>query len=253
VRTLVLSVGNTSVFGGIFRDGKRVAQFRVPIVARATKREVHQHVLPRVRGTIDRAVFCSVVPVLTGRIAKEIGTRFGLTPQQLTARSAHGLKIAYRRPQELGTDRIAAALGARAVAGSKNVIVVDCGTATTVTALSADGVILGGAIFPGLALWSAMLASRTAQLPEVQLQRPRSALGRSTREGLQSGIFHGHTGAVRELVARITREAFRGGAVLVVGTGGNAAAVAREGVFSLHIPDLVLLGLNRFANGEPAE
>src|SRR6185295_6890925 len=97
---------------------------------------------------------CSVVPKFTPPITKEIRQRFGVAPLVLTADSIREVRITYRNPRELGTDRIAAALGVREVIGARDVIVVDCGTATTVTALRRDGTILGGAIFPGMGLWS---------------------------------------------------------------------------------------------------
>jgi type III pantothenate kinase len=253
MRTLVLSIGNTSVSGDVFSKGKSVAIFRLPLAKVSSTRGVTEHLLPRVRGKIDQAVLCSVVPKLTPVIVKQITKRFGIVASVLTADSIREVKINYRAPRELGTDRIAAALGAREVVGARDVIVVDCGTATTVTALRRDGTILGGAIFPGLGLWSAMLASRTAQLPAVPLRRPAAAVGRSTRESLQSGIFHGHAGAVRELVRQITREAFGGKKTLVFGTGGNAPWLASEAVFSHIIPNLVLIGLARFGKVEAAQ
>nr|AYC79555.1 type III pantothenate kinase [uncultured bacterium] len=129
----------------------------------------------------------------------------------------------------------------------KNVIVVDCGTATTLTALSGAGVLLGGAILPGLSLWPEMLAGRTAQLPLVKLRRPSAALGRSTGEGIQSGVFYGHVGAIRELVAHLRQEAFGRAACVIIGTGGHAALLAGESLFEHVEPALVLHGLRCFA------
>jgi type III pantothenate kinase len=246
VRTLVLSIGNTSVFGGVFSNGKCDATFRLPVSKVSTGPGFARLLRRRVRGKIDRVAFCSVVPKLTALIAKEVQHQFGLVPRLLTAASLHGLKIAYRNPRELGTDRIAAALGARQILGERNAIVVDCGTATTVTALHRDGVILGGAIFPGLALWPGMLVSCTAQLPAVALRRPRRVLGRSTRDGLQSGIFHGHAGAIRELVRKVRQEAFGRGRAIVIGTGGNMKWLGRDRLFSRSVPNLALLGLEQF-------
>ncbi|MEO7413623.1 MAG: type III pantothenate kinase [Opitutaceae bacterium] len=250
MRTLVLSIGNTSVSGGVFAEGKRVAPFRIPLRDGAGRSVSVRHWIPPVRGKIERIALCSVVPKLTGPLVREVRRRFGVTPRVLTADNVSTLKIGYRNPRVLGVDRIAAALGARELVGARNVIVVDCGTATTVTALRRDGVILGGAIFPGLALWSQMLAQRTAQLPEVPLRRPRAALGRSPREALQSGIFHGHVGAVRELVGRIRRESFGRGKAIVIATGGNLKWLSGERLFSRGIPDLVLIGLKRFSKME---
>lgn len=250
MRTLVLSVGNTSVFGGVYDQGKPARQFRVATHDAAGRNVSVRNLIPQVRGHIDRAALCSVVPKLTGPIIREIRRRFGITPRVLTAEAVRILKVGYRKPRELGVDRIAAALGARALVGDRHLIVVDCGTATTVTALRGDGVILGGAIFPGLALWSPMLAQHTAQLPVVPLRRPRSVVGHSPREALQSGIFHGHVGAIRELVGRIRRESFGRQKVIVIATGGNLKWLSREKLFSRHVPDLVLIGLESFSKME---
>ena len=92
----------------------------------------------------------------------------------LTADAAHGLTIGYHRPGQLGADRVATAIGAQVLYPKRHVVVVDCGTATTVTALRSDGTLLGGAILPGLSLWPETLALRTAQLPRIQLRRPRA-------------------------------------------------------------------------------
>ena len=241
MRTLVLNIGNTSLFGAVFAGTKPGRIFRKP------KGEIAAlGAWLRAAGPVERVALCSVVPMLTGRIAKLIAKETGVEPVVLTAGAAHGLKIGYDDPRELGADRLAAALGARGMFPKKNVIVVDAGTATTVTALGRDGTLHGGAIFPGLGLWPAMLATRTAQLPEVKLGRPSAALGRGTRAGLQSGIFYGHAGAIREVVRRMRAEAFGRAAVIVVGTGGHARRFADEGIFEVIVPDLVLRGLNDF-------
>lgn len=237
-RTLVLCVGNTSVFGGIFSAAKLVRDFRAP---RADARAVRA-ALAGV-GRIDRAELCSVVPAETAKFGRLVRRATGVTPAILTADSPHGLTIAYRDPRRLGTDRLAAVLGARALHPRKNVIVVDCGTATTVTALRADGVLAGGAIFPGLSLWPEALARGTAQLPRVPAGRPRRALGRSPEEAIASGIFHGHAGAIREVVAAVAREAFDAEQFIVVGTGGHASRLGGEKLFTVLEPRLILLGL----------
>jgi type III pantothenate kinase len=236
MRTLVLGLGNSSLIGGVFEDARLVRTFR---------RAPHQR--PLGRGRFDAVALCSVVPARTPALVAWCETQLRLIPRVLTARAAHGLTLGYREPQRLGTDRLAAALGARALHPGKNVIVVDCGTATTVTALSRDGHLLGGAILPGLSLWGDALATRTAQLPRVLPARPRRALGRSPAEGIASGTYFGHLGAVREVVARVAAEAFGRRRFIVVGTGGHAPALHREGVFTVHEPALVLHGLRVFA------
>ena len=199
------------------------------------------------RGRIDGAALCSVVPALTIPVARHLQRTFGVTPLVLTADAPHGLKISYRRPCELVTDRLAAALGAQTLFPGENVIVVDCGTATTVTALRRDGFLAGGAIFPGLSLWADLLAIRTAQLPRIALPQSVAAIGRSPREAMASGLYHGHAGAIRELVQRVHAEAFGRQKAVVLGTGGHAPRFAREKLFTVLAPDLILTGLRAFA------
>jgi type III pantothenate kinase len=240
VRTLVLNLGNTSLFGGVFTDGRCRKTFRLPLGD-------HARLSRLVVGTIDAVALSSVVPRLTAQVSRLVRRIWHCTPFVLTADQPHGLEIGYRHPRELGTDRLAAALGAATLFPRRDVLVVDCGTATTVTALSRDGCILGGAILPGVSLWSEMLASRTAQLPRASASRPRSALGRSPQEAIASGIYFGHLGAIRETVQRVRAEAFGRRRALVIGTGGHADRFAREKLFNHLVPGLVLTGLDAFA------
>jgi type III pantothenate kinase len=239
-RTLAIDIGNTTVFGGVFQGRRLVRRFRLP-----THGGTGASAWPRL-GPVDRAVLCSVVPYATAATHRAIARHCGVKTQVLSPEAPHGLAIAYRDPARLGSDRLACALGARELCPNANVIVVDCGTATTITAVHRRGAILGGAILPGVGLWPAALAARTAQLPAVAVVRPRHAVGRSPEEALHSGIFHGHAGAIREVVARVRTEAFGRAAVTVIGTGGNAAPFAPAGIFTTVQPDLILTGLNAF-------
>lgn len=241
-RTLVLSVGNSSLFGGSFVNGRLTKSFRIPTSA-----------LFRIAGyatsRVDRVVVCSVVPPLTPDVLRFVRRTWQVEPQLLTFDAPHGLQLGYREPRELGVDRIAAALGARVVFPQQNVLIVDCGTASTITALTRDAVLLGGAILPGLAMGPEILALRTAQLPQVPVKRPRSALGRSTADAIASGVFFGHIGALREVISRVRTDAFRGKSI-VVGTGGHAPRFAGENLFTTIEPELILRGLHEFADRE---
>ena len=109
------------------------------------------------------------------------------------------------------------------------VIIVDCGTATKVDAVSAEGVFLGGAIMPGVAIASEALHSRASRLPRVPLARAEiRAIGRSVPESLLAGLFLGGAGAIDGVVRRIK------------GVLGNEAAVVATGGLSplfLHLSD----------------
>ncbi len=247
MRALLLNIGNTSLLGGVVARGQLRSRFRVPVGEVATTAGLRRVLESRVRGEIKRVALCSVVPELTLPVCAGVKLILDVAPRVLRAESAHGLSIGYKRPRELGADRVAAALGAHSSYPGRDLIVVDFGTATTVTAVTADGAVAGGAILPGYGLWSEMLATRTAQLPKVNGTVPRQALGRTPKEAIAAGLHFGHAGAVRELVGRISREVYGRKHPLVLATGGNAARFERENVFAEHVPDLILLGLYAYA------
>jgi type III pantothenate kinase len=247
-RILALSLGNSSLRAALFSGDRLVRRFQAPLAAVAGPGAMERLLARWSQGRVDLAAMCSVVPAATGRAARAMARALGRRPLLLSADGPHGLQIAYRRPRELGADRLAAAIGARRLFPDRNLVVVDCGTATTITALGRRGVILGGAILPGLGLWAGMLAERTAQLPRVEPgRRPRTAVGRSTADALWSGTFFGHAGAIRELVSRVRKEAFGAAGAVVVGTGGHSARFLGEKLFDKLEPDLVLRGLLAYA------
>ncbi len=247
MRLLALNIGNTTLSGGVFSGSRLISRFRIPRTLPAAA--LAEKLGRLLRGRIDLTVVCSVVPALTPRVSSLLNRRLGTMPLVLDSRADHGLSIGYRRPSQLGTDRLAAALGAQARHPGKNLIIVDCGTATTVTAVGASGRLFGGAIIPGVALWAEALARRTAQLPLVSPRASVKALGRSPKEAIASGLHHGHAGAIAQLVGRVAREAFGDETYLVLGTGGNAARFVREKLFTRLEPDLILHGLRAFAAG----
>jgi type III pantothenate kinase len=149
------------------------------------------------------------------------------------------LPIAYQPPGALGADRLANAIALRARYEGP-AIAVDLGTATSLTAVSADGTILGGAIAPGLDMSHAALIGRTAQLPPVELADPGVSWGRTTIESIQLGLVAGHVGMVRHLIARM-REGL-GPETPVALTGGGARVLAPLLPETDHVPELTLEG-----------
>jgi len=268
-RTLTLDLGNSTLAVGVFEDAALVKHFRLPKDASA------QQLMRRVGKTFCAASACSVVPDLTAPLLDSLEIALGLRPLLLTPTENHGLKIGYRRPATLGADRLAAALGARKLYPNENLVIVDCGTATTLTFLTSNGELLGGAILPGLALWPAALAQATAKLPAIALPKTAGKLpplvARDTAEAIRAGALYGHAGAIRELAAHGAREAFgespaalakdapqRGRAnekglrprqsATVIGTGGQAPHFAAQSCFTVTQPALTLHGLQAYAD-----
>ena len=204
----------------------------------------------------------SVVPSLDEPLRVGCETYFRKKPLFVGPKTTLGIKNLYRNPEEVGADRLVNAVAVHTIY-RKATIVVDFGTATTLDCVSAKGEYLGGAICPGMELAGEWLATHTAKLPRVTfhppppegLRRvsaeasakadnpfPYPAIGKTTKESLQSGLFWGYISLVDGLLQRLTRE--MGGRPTVIVTGGLSSLIGPhlKGVSRI-APDLTLEGL----------
>lgn len=250
---LCLDVGNSQIFGGIFVDDHLEVQFRRTSQLRSSSDELGVFFRSVLRENnvdpdqITEVAICCVVPDLLYSLRACCQKYFGIEPLVLRPGTKTGLKIRYRDPREVGADRIADAVGAVTLYPNRNLIVADFGTATTLCAISESREFLGGNIIPGVRLAMEALETKTAQLPSVEILPPDAALGRSTVESIQAGLYWSTVGTVNELVRRITDEVFGGEKPLLIGTGGFAQLFNREQLFDVVIPDLILIGLREVA------
>lgn len=249
---LSLDVGNTQIFGGVFDTSK--GQEKMLISFRRNSKQgsssdevgVFLRMVIRENGIdpslIKKIVLCSVVPEVIYSLKGACQKYFNITPFILQAGVKTGLRIKYRNPLEVGADRIANAIAATDMFPNKNLIVVDLGTATTFCAITKEHDYLGGSIISGLKLNMEALEAKTAKLPSVEIVSRNDVLGLSTVESLQSGLYYGHLGAIREITNRITQECFKGEKTFIIGTGGFSSLFEKEKIFDVIIPDLVLKG-----------
>ena len=143
-------------------------------------------------------------------------------------KSSTGLPVKLGRPLDwLVVSDHSDAMGAMKLYPDRNLIVVDFGTATTVCAISSDRVFLGGNIIPGVRLAMDALEEKTAQLPTVEIVPVKSAIGRSTVESIQNGLYWSNVGMVKELVSRMTAEAFPDAAPVVIDLSVSKVARGR--------------------------
>ncbi len=159
------------------------------------------------------------------------------------------LTVRLPRPDMVGIDRLVDAVAVNRLRRPGSVAaIVDVGSAITVDLVSADGAFLGGAILPGIAMSARALHEFTDLLPLVDvsdLSTPPPALGTATEPAIESGLFWGSVGAIRELVERLGETA-TGDArqPQVFLTGGAGAAVARLlGPHARYVPHLTLAGI----------
>lgn len=248
---LAVDIGNTMVTVGAFRGAELATTLRVATDSRRSADEYGLLLANLLllngldRAEVDEVCLCSVVPPLTGVFETVAASYFGVAPLLVHSGLRTGLEISYDNPRDVGADRIADAVAARALYGAPAVI-VDFGTATVFDAVSAAGVYLGGAIAPGINVAAEALFFNTSQLRRVELTPPPSAIGQNTTTALQAGLVLGYAELVKGLVRRITGELCpeRPETVTVVATGGLADVISPEtGVFDVINHDLTLIGL----------
>jgi len=240
---LAIDVGNTNTVLGLFDDDVLTESFRVKTDARATADEIA--LLWRgllADAVVDGIVCCSTVPSVLHEVRSVLTRYFADVPAVIVEPGVKtGVPLLYDNPREVGADRIVNSLAAFHLYGGP-AVVVDFGTSTNFDVVSARGEFLGGALAPGIEISVDALASRAARLLKVEIVRPRSVIGKTTVEALQSGLLYGFTGQVDGLVRRIQAEL--GEPTTVVATGGLASLVVAESeTIDHHEPDLTLLGL----------
>lgn len=196
----------------------------------------------------------SVVPSLTPAVAEGAREVFGLEPRVIGPGVKTGIKIRTDQPAELGSDLVSQAAAGRDLTASA-FIVVDFGVAITFSAVNQAGEFLGCAIAPGLEASAETLRLQAVQIPEVKLEFPSRAIGRSTAESVRSGILLGFEGLASRLLDAIAAELRAQGAseVEVFGTGETVGRELLErlgrGRFE---PRLVLDGIAAIARKSAA-
>ncbi len=224
---LAVDVGNTDTVFGIYENEEWISILRM----RTLVQEGQAHYESTLRlhflentlwfGDIETVVLCSVVPDMTPIMQKVLKSLFQDEVIVVGPSIYPDLEIAIDHPHEIGADLIANSVAAM-TRYNQNCVVVDFGTALTFTTVSKDRKILGVAILPGLKTAVKALFANTAQLPEVPLVLPTSAIGKNTTHAIQAGILLGYEGLVKSLLSRIKNE-----------LGGNCIAIATGGLSSI--------------------
>ncbi len=172
---------------------------------------------------LEGAILSSVVPPMTDTLVRAVQLLIGQAPIVVGAGVKTGLHIAVNDPGTVAADLVVSAAAAKALYPLPAVI-VDMGTATTVTAVDKNGRFIGGAILPGVKLSLDALAEKTALLPHIELHAPKNAIGSDTVECMKSGILYGNAGAVDALLDRFS-DALQNADISFVATGGLASTI----------------------------
>lgn len=246
---LAIDIGNTNIKYGVFEDDKLVASFRVSSRLSRTADE-YGSVLVNLLQTkgiqktdISGVIISSVIPSLNYTICHMCEYFFNKTPLMIGPGVKTGLNIKADNAKEVGADIIVNSVSAFTKYGGP-IVVIDFGTATTFDVISSDCELLGVIIAPGIKTSLEGLVSNTAQLPMIELDAPKTVIGKNTKHCMQSGIIFGFAGLVDNILYKIKKE-LRLEEIKVVATGGLGEIIAKE-VKNITLVDrtLTLDGLN---------
>ena len=255
---LAIDVGNTNMVLGIYEGEELKGSFRLMTDANRTSDEVGLLICQYFQrfglelGQVEDVVIGSVAPQVMHTLSRAIRTYVGREPLVVDDGLDPGLPYAAGGGDErLGPDRAAADVAAIVKYGAP-VIVLDFGTATTLDAVSRDGVYLGGCITAGVRVSVDGLFQKTALLPRVELVKPDTVLGLTAVGQIQAGAVLGYIGAIEYLIRQARAEMGEPEAK-VVATGGLSRMVAdNTGLIDAVDPQLVLDGLRMIYEREKA-
>ena len=220
---IAVDIGNTNIVLGCIEDDKILFEARMATDLIKTSDQYCAELKTMLSlfevspEDIDGSIISSVVPPVLNSFKTAIRKLTGCSALVVGPGIKTGLNIRMDNPSEVGSDLIVAAVAAIAEYGAP-LLLVDMGTATTITAIDESGAFVGGCICPGVKISMEALTGRTAQLPGIRLDEPRCAIGKNTRDSMRSGIMLGAASMLDGLLDRMEVEL--GTKVTVVATGG---------------------------------
>jgi type III pantothenate kinase len=229
---LAIDLGNTNIKYGVFDGDKLVASFRVSSRISRTADEYGSVLVGLLsdrgisKSDIDGIIFSSVIPALNYTICHMCEYFFNISPLIVGPGIKTGLNIKADNPREVGADIIVNSVSAYNKYGGP-IVVIDFGTATTFDVINEKGELLGVIIAPGIKTSLEGLSTKTAQLPMVELDAPKTVLGKNTKHAMQAGVIFGFAGLVDNIIKKIKRE-IKIQDIKVVATGGLGEIIANE-------------------------
>ena len=215
---LAIDIGNTNISFGIFKGNLIIKTFDIP-----SKQYSLNKFRKKCKKTgclkIANILICSVVPKLTNVVTKDLAGFFGKRPYEVGKDVRVPIKNRYRKPSQVGQDRLVNAYAGAKLYGLP-LVVVDFGTAITFDVISKNNAYEGGLILPGIGISIDALNQRTALLPKINLKTPKEFIGKDTASSILSGIVYGFAAMTKQLNTELKKRLGR--KTRIIATGGNA-------------------------------
>lgn len=241
---LAIDMGNTNIVVGCF-DEKDI-YFTERISTDTSKTELEYAVLIKtileLHGVepdgISGAIISSVVPPLIQILVLSIQKVAHITPIIVGPGVKNGLNIRMDNPKQIGADLVVDAVAGLQGYGAP-LIIIDMGTATTISVIDKNKNYVGGMILPGVKVSLESLVSKTSQLPRISLEAPKKCIGTNTIQCMQSGIVYGEASCLDGMIDRIEEEL--GYHCTVVATGGLSKVITPHCKKEIILDDDLLL------------
>lgn len=246
---LTIDVGNTNITVGVFQGDDIRATFRITTKMPRTSDEYGMTFINLLEqnkiksGDIGDVIIASVVPQVMHSLEGSIIKYFNIKPIIIEPGTKTGIRVATENPRQIGADRIVDAAAAYGLYGGP-VFVLDFGTATTYDLVDKDGAFVSGVTAPGIRISARALWEDAAKLPEIEIKKPDSILGKDTITSMQAGLIYGQIGQTEYIIKQTIEQAAMG-KIKVVATGGLGRIIANEtDMIDVYDPNLTLKGMN---------
>ncbi|KXL52038.1 type III pantothenate kinase [Anaerotignum neopropionicum] len=245
---LVIDVGNTNYVLGVYHKEKLVKCWRMATGSNKTADEtgIFLYNLFEAAGfdvkRIEAVIISSVVPDIMYSLTQGIRKYFNIEPMIVSAGMKTGIVIKRDNPKAVGADRIVNMVAVNEIYGGP-AVVIDYGTANTFDVINEKSEFITGLITPGISICAEALYQRAAQLPKIEIKKPKSIIVKNTVGSIQAGLVIGHIGQTKYIIKQL-KEQLGFSELKVVATGGLARVIDPDKqIFDILDPVLTLKGL----------
>ena len=241
---LTIDVGNTNIVLGVMKGLELVASFRMTTQMPRTSDEYGITLVEMLKNNqiaiddIEGVIISSVVPGIMHSLKNSIKKYINKQPLIVGPGVKTGLSIKTDNPRAVGVDRIVNSVAAYELYGGP-CMTIDFGTSTTYDLVTEKGEFIGGLITPGIRICADAMWQRAAQLPHMEIKRPKSILDcKNTISSMQAGLVYGYIGQVEYIIKKVREEMGRPD-LKVIATGG-LSTIIRDGTDAVEVYDSML-------------
>ena len=245
---LVIDVGNTNIVLGAYEEETLVGNWRITTLSNRTADETgllicslfsYSHMDIK---KVESVIISSVVPNIMYSLTNGIRKHLHIEPMIVGVGMKTGINLKMENPKEMGAYRIVNLVATKEIYGGP-AIVVDYSTATVFDVVGEKGEFVTGITAPGLQVCADALYQKAAQLPKIEIKKPKSIIAKNTVSSIQAGIVIGHIGETIYILQQLKKK-LQYKNIKVIATGGMARIIDEKGeIFDIIDPVLTLKGL----------